>query len=251
MFSRAAVYNELFGGIHSEKLSITNKSIILLISLSALTTILATEKTIFNNYKDIINGLEFCLAIVFAIEYFARIWAIGEHPAYPGILGRIKYAFTPMALIDLLAFSITLVTLSTADGFALRLIRLILLIKLARLGKYGKSIDLLKRAISNQLPELLITLIVAIAILFVSATLLYLVEGSEQPENFGSIPRSLWWSVITLTTVGYGDVYPVTAVGKFLTSILAFVGVALVALPAGILASGLTEAHQQIKEEEK
>jgi len=251
MINRRSAYNELFGGISSDKLSLTNKLIIFLIIISVLITIVATESQVTSNYGSLINNLEISLAIIFSIEYFARLWAVSEDPRYRGAIGRVKYIFTPMALIDLLAFSITLITLASTDGFTLRLIRMILLLRLAKLGKYGKSFKLLKRAIGNQLPELFITFSIAIVVLFVSATLLYLVEGNEQPDNFGSIPRSLYWSVITLTTVGYGDVYPITPVGKFITSILAFVGVALVALPAGILASGLTEAHQQIKEENK
>jgi len=249
MINRRSAYNELFGGISSDKLSLTNKLIIFLIIISVLITIVATESQVTSNYGSLINNLEISLAIIFSIEYFARLWAVSEDPRYRGAIGRVKYIFTPMALIDLLAFSITLITLASTDGFTLRLIRMILLLRLAKLGKYGKSFKLLKRAIGNQLPELFITFSIAIVVLFVSATLLYLVEGNEQPDNFGSIPRSLYWSVITLTTVGYGDVYPITPVGKFITSILAFVGVALVALPAGILASGLTEAHQQIREE--
>ncbi len=251
MINRRSAYNELFGGISSDKLSLTNKLIIFLIIISVLITIVATESQVTSNYGSLINNLEISLAIIFSIEYFARLWAVSEDPRYRGAIGRVKYIFTPMALIDLLAFSITLITLASTDGFTLRLIRMILLLRLAKLGKYGKSFKLLKRAIGNQLPELFITFSIAIVVLFVSATLLYLVEGNEQPDNFGSIPRSLYWSVITLTTVGYGDVYPITPVGKFITSILAFVGVALVALPAGILASGLTEAHQQIREENK
>ncbi len=251
MINRRSVYNELFGGISTDKLSITNKLIIFLIITSVLITIIATESQVTSNYGSLINTLEICLAIIFSIEYFTRLWAVSEDPKYRGFVGRVRYIFTPMALIDLLAFSITLITLASTDGFTLRLIRMILLLRLAKLGKYGESFKLLRRAIGNQLPELFITFSIAIVVLFVSATLLYLVEGNEQPDNFGSIPRSLYWSVITLTTVGYGDVYPITPVGKFITSILAFVGVALVALPAGILASGLTEAHQQIKEENK
>jgi voltage-gated potassium channel len=246
------IYNSLFMGVlFGESVSKSNKFILLAILISVITAILSTEiaiEAMAGYYIEIIEGV---IAVIFLVEYILRVWSVGINPEYRGVLGRFRYIFSFHAVIDFFALVITFATLLSTEALALRIFRALLLFRVLRVTRYGRSFELLKLAFKNQAPELIITFAMAFGILFISATALYLVEGVAQPESFGSIPRSLWWSVITLTTVGYGDVYPITVLGKVLTSVLAFIGIALVALPAGILASGLTEAHQEIKNKER
>jgi len=106
-----------------------------------------------------------------------------------------------------------------------------------------------KEAVGSRRYELLASAAIALLLMFVSATAMYMVEGETQPENFGSIPRAIWWSMATLTTIGYGDTYPITVIGKIFAGITALASLALVAMPAGILAAAFSEAFQRSKEQ--
>lgn len=134
-----------------------------------------------------------------------------------------------------------------SGAFLLRLARIVRLLRIARLGHFSVALERILTAISSRRFELNISVAAAVLLIFISSTMLYVLEGAGQPEEFGSIPRAMWWAVATLTTVGYGDAYPVTGLGRFFASLTAFSGVGLIAMPAGILASALSEAIQDGK----
>lgn len=119
--------------------------------------------------------------------------------------------------------------------------------RLARIGRFSQAWTSLFEAISKRGSEIAISITIAFILIIISSTVLYLAEGAAQPEEFGSIPRAFWWSVATLTTVGYGDVTPVTGLGKVFAGITAILGVGLVAMPTGILAAAFSEAFQKDK----
>jgi voltage-gated potassium channel len=135
-----------------------------------------------------------------------------------------------------------------AEAFLLRLARLLRILRLARLGRFSVAMSSISEAIGSRRHELLLSLGVAALVLVISSALLYLVEGGVQPDNFGSIPRAMWWSIVTLTTVGYGDVFPMTAVGRILAAITAVTGIGLIAMPAGILAASFSDAMKRQRE---
>jgi voltage-gated potassium channel len=123
------------------------------------------------------------------------------------------------------------------------------LVRLARIGRFSRALNLVFEAIRSRGTELLMAIGIAFALMLAAATLLYIVEGPVQPEAFGSIPRAMWWAVATLTTVGYGDVVPVTPLGRVLAAVTALAGIGFIALPTGILASAFTDALRRARDE--
>ncbi|MBU1239442.1 ion transporter [Myxococcota bacterium] len=186
---------------------------------------------------------EFFSVIIFTVEYLIRIWAAPENPLYRHpVTGRLRYAFTPLILIDLIA--ILPFYLPMIVGFDMRIIRVFRLFRIFRifkLGRYSKAMHLLGRVFRNQKEELLIVVFIMIFMIIISASVMFYVENSVQPNHFRNIPQTMWWAVSTLTTVGYGDVIPATILGKVLGSFISILGIGLFALPTGILASGFTE----------
>jgi len=183
-------------------------------------------------------------------EYGLRVWIAPLDPRYAGrFVGRVRYMLSPLALIDLLAllpfYAPMIVPLDLRVVRVLRIFRLFRLLKLAR---YTESLNTLRMVIKSKKEELLISTMLLGVLLVCSSTLLHVVEGEAQPDKFGSIPQAMWWGVATLTTVGYGDVFPVTPFGKVCGSMIAILGIGMFALPTGILATGFAESLERQKE---
>lgn len=230
-------------------LSPLNRAIGLLICLAVLTAIVQTEPAVAEGREPLFRMLEIVFAVLFLAEYLARVWISVENPAFgPGIKARIRYMLTWPALVDLVALLSLFLTLFGAQGAILRLFRLARIVMLAKLGRYSTALNAIVFAVHSRRYELAMSLVVAGMLLLVSSTLLFIVEGPQQPGAFGSIPRAMWWSIATLTTVGYGDVYPVTPLGKVLAGITAVTGIGLIAMPTGILAAAFSDAIQKQRE---
>jgi voltage-gated potassium channel len=229
-------------------LSPVNKLVAATICIAVSVAILESEPEIFAGRESLFFLIEALLATFFAVEYSARLWVAGEKAGYAGIIGRFRYALSPPALIDLLALLPILFSVVGSEAFLFRLFRLIRILRLARLGRYSTAIGAITYAIKSRRYELTMSLAIAGLLLLVSSTLLYLVESDTQPEDFGSIPRAMWWSIATLTTVGYGDAFPVTVVGRILAGATAIIGIGLIAMPTGILAAAFSDALQKQRE---
>jgi len=223
-------------------LSRTNRFICALILASLLMTILRTEITIYAGREHLFLIVDLVLTGLLAIEYGLRVWVCTENPAYRS---RLAFVLTPSALIDLLAVLLILFSPIGNQGFLLRLARLARILRLAKLGRFSLAFHSVTQAVGRRAYELWLSLAFSATLLLVSSAFLYLIEGGIQPEAFGSIPRAMWWSVATLTTVGYGDVYPVTAAGRLFGALTAIIGIGLIAMPTGILASAFSEAFQE------
>lgn len=245
---RAKIYQQLEPKARQgQGLSFTNKFIVFLVLASLIAFAMETEPSLSQIWKDGLNVANVLIVGIFAGEYILRVWSAGENPAYRGVSGRLKYMTTAYSLADLIAFLPELVAmilfpqlLASGSVSSLRLLRLARLFKIARLIP---AFDILARALIRAGSQLLTSVALAIALIFVSAVALYYIEGgiAGQEAGFGSIPRAIWWAVATLTTVGYGDVYPVTAIGRFAAGIIALAGVGVVALPTGIFASAFAD----------
>ncbi|MGI4762315.1 MAG: potassium channel family protein [Janthinobacterium lividum] len=173
----------------------------------------------------------------------ARVWSCVEDPRYrQPWLGRLRYMATPLALIDLLA---VLPFFLALGGLSLRLARLLRVVRVLKVARYVKALHLIERVVRRKRTELLVAMGVIGVMLLLVSTLMYAVESEAQPDKFGSIPDTMWWGVATLTTVGYGDVFPITPAGKLLSSVIAVLGLGLFAIPTGILASGFSEHIQE------
>ena len=190
----------------------------------------------------------FCVTI-FTIEYIARVWACTVDDRYASpVRGRLRFMVSPYALIDLIAILPFYLPLVVGEQGATRILRIFRLFRLLKITRYSSSTTIIVDVFRYKARELSITaLVMSIWLVFVSS-LMYYVEGDAQPDVFSSIPSSIYWGVITLTTVGYGDVVPVTPLGRALGALIALLGIALFALPAGIFASGFAEVLQDRRE---
>ena len=187
-------------------LSIINKIIVIIILCSLFLAIIETERSIYRNHEWMFLISEWVFTTTFAIEYIARVWVSVENP---NCMGRFRYMLTPAAILDLLTVLLILLTTLGTEGFILRLARLLRVLRIAKLGRYSVAMQNIGQAIYLRRVELFISFGVGVLALILSSSILYIVEGDIQPDYFGSIPRAMWWSVATLTTVGYGDVYPI------------------------------------------
>jgi voltage-gated potassium channel len=193
---------------------------------------------------------ELVFGTIFLGEYLMRIWAAADEPGEGGAwTRRWRFIRSPLGLIDLFVVLATLLPVLTADAALLRTVRLLRVFAVMKFGRFSAAIREVGTAIADRGDDLIVTAALAFVFVLFGATALYIVEGDVQPEAFGSIPRALWWSVITLTTVGYGDVSPVTPLGKMFASIQALSGIAFVAMPTGIIAAAFSEAMQRRRDQ--
>lgn len=200
--------------------------------------IFETVEEFSTNYAAAFAWFEAISIAVFSVEYVARLWVAVEADGYTGWRGRLRYMATPNALVDLAAIlPFYLTMLFSLDLRALRVLRLLRLFKLSR---YSSSFSLLAEVLRREAATLLVCASMLFVLLIMTATGAYLVEREAQPQEFGSVPRAMWWAVVTLTTVGYGDVTPVTVAGRLFGGAITIIGIGVAALPAGILASGLS-----------
>lgn len=210
-----------------------------LIVLNILAVILESEVELYAEYEPYFRLFESISVAIFTMEYLTRVWISVEHSNLKGtaVTKRLKYILSPIALVDLIA--ILPFYLSTWLGIDLRILRSIRLLRLLKIARYSRSMNLLSTLIRQEAETLLSAFFILVVLVLISATVMYMLEGHIQPQDFGSIPRALWWSVVTLTTIGYGDAVPVTNAGKVFAGLLVIGGIAVASLPAAILSSGL------------
>jgi voltage-gated potassium channel len=221
--------------------------IVTLISLNIIAVILETVKSLSSRYMLFFRNFEIFSTGIFTIEYISRIWSCTVNARFKNpILGRIRFALTPLLIVDLLSIlPFYLPMIIPLDLRFLRALRLARILRMFKMGRYSESLRMFGRVLKVKKEELLLAVFMTLILLIISSSLMYFVENEAQPQVFSSIPNAMWWGVATLTTVGYGDVYPVTPIGKFLGAIIAILGIGMFALPAGILASGFVEEIQK------
>ena len=211
----------------------------ILIFVNLIAVCLETIDSLYTAYKPIFVAVELVSVSIFSIEYGLRIWS---RPAAPNQHGktamgkRLSYIFSFTGIIDLLAILPSILPL-LLGGIDLRWLRILRLMRLLKFSHYSSALEDLFSAVRHEWRSFVATLYLLILAIFISSSLIYVFEQNVQPEHFGSIPDAMWWSLITLTTVGYGDVSPLTPIGKIIGSFTAIIGVLTVALMTGIVSS--------------
>lgn len=223
-----------------------NTFLITLIILNVAAVTLGTVPGVFVRYAAFFHVFEEISVFIFTVEYLLRAWVcvLNESYRHP-VAGRIKHVFSPFAIIDLLAIApFYLPMIIPVHLVFIRVLRLLRLFRLLKLGRYSESIRTLGTIFKAKREEMAVAMTMAAMLLVFAAGLMYFIENGTQPEAFSSIPATMWWALETMTTVGYGDVYPVTPAGKVLAGIVAILGIAIFLLPAGIMAAGYAEYMQ-------
>ncbi|MDP6776077.1 MAG: ion transporter [Candidatus Latescibacteria bacterium] len=225
--------------------------IMALIVVNVVMVVLETVENLSIEHAGLFRRFEIVSVAIFTVEYLLRLWCCTADPRYGrAIVGRLRFAMSAMALIDLVAIlPFYLPMIVVLDLRFVRAVRLFRLFRLLKMGRYVVSLRILADVIRAKKEELYIILFVLLIMLVTTSSLMYFIEHEAQPEAFSSIPAAMWWGVVTLTTVGYGDVYPVTPLGRFLGILIALLGIGMFALPAGILSSGFVDALQHRREQ--
>lgn len=220
-----------------------NIFIIVLILLNVIAVMLETVPAIQEPHAEFFRVFDALSVTIFTIEYVLRVWSSNHDPQFGhSVKGRLRYMLTPGALIDLVAIlPFYFYSVFTIDLRVLRILRLLRFLRLFRLTSYMKATRLVISVFKATRNQLLLALVLVLFLIVISSSLVYFAEHLAQPDKFTSIPATVWWSVVTLTTVGYGDMIPVTTSGKIFTSVILIAGVTLFALPAGIITAGFLE----------
>ena len=216
-----------------------------LIVVNSLAVMLETVEEYYTAYRGEFLLLERVSLTLFFIEYAFRVWVAPEGERGCGAWkARTRYIFSFSGVIDFMAIAPVFV------GFDLRVLRMLRLLRLLKIESCSRAFGFLGNVFWQERFSLAAGMMLLVCLLIATATGIYFVEKDAQPEAFGSIPAAMWWAVITLTTVGYGDTYPVTTMGKIFSAIVAIFGIGMVAIPTGILASGISEYFNRGKKEE-
>ncbi len=220
--------------------------LIALIVANVIAVILETVPWLRQRFGGFFWRFELFSVAVFTVEYLLRIWSCVEqgrfrHP----VKGRLRWALTPLALIDLIAIAPFYIALLIFGGagqpsLILRIFRGLRLLRLFKLTRYSPALQILRQVLKKEAASLAVAGFILAIVLVIASWGVYAMEHKAQPEAFGHIPAAMWWTIVTLTTVGYGDVVPITAGGKIFAGIISLIGIGMVALPAGILASGFS-----------
>ncbi|NOX67763.1 MAG: ion transporter [Gammaproteobacteria bacterium] len=221
-------------------------SIVALICASVVAVVLESIATLETEYADWFYWFEVVTVSVFSVEYFCRVWSSVEkenrNHSDSSFIVRLRFVFSFHAMIDVIAIlPFYLLTFGLTGGFDMRFLRAVRLLRVLKLTRYSSALNMLFTTISENGRSLGASFFILMTVMLLASSGIYYFERESQPVDFGNIPAAMWWAFATLTTVGYGDVTPITAGGKVFGALITVVGVGMVALPTGILASGFAQ----------
>ncbi len=217
--------------------------LVVLIVANVTAIILESFDQLFAAYAPFFHWFEFVSVLLFTVEYLLRLaTADFLYPDSGPIRSRLRWMFSSAGLIDLIAILPFYVPLLIAfDLRFLRMVRILRLLRILKLKRYSRSLQLIGEIVNDRKEELLVTVFLNAILMVIASTFMYYLENEAQPEHFPNVMATMWWAVSTLTTVGYGDVYPITGMGKIFAAIIAVIGIGFVALPTGILSAAFIE----------
>jgi voltage-gated potassium channel len=244
--ARREAYNLLDNGTNRPLGLALNRAIVALILISVAASVLESMPALAARFGWLFRAAEIIAVACFTLEYLVRLWSSPEHPPYRELSpwrARLRYVVTAGAIIDLIAVVPFYLSLfGVMDVRALLAMRLLRFLKLTR---YSPGMRSLVDVVRAERTSLLTCLMFLVGVALISAAFMHWAERDAQPERFGTIPDALYWAMITLTTVGYGDAVPVTAAGKAVAVVTALLGIVMLALPIGILASSFAQVIQR------
>ena len=245
---RRRIYETIEPGVRGDAWSIAFDRFSILVILASVTcAVIATLPSLTTGMRADLGNAEYAFGSYFVLEYAARLWSVPEHPLYSGKAqwqARLHYAATPLMVLDA-AGLVPLVLSLVAPGWR-EAILLFQVVRFFRLARYSPALATVGRVLASEWRPLVASGLIGLGMLLVSATTMYLLEHDAQPERFASIPDAMYWAIVTLATVGYGDVVPITAVGKIAAGGVIVMGLIFFALPVAIIATGfLAEIRRQ------
>jgi voltage-gated potassium channel len=246
---RKRLYEILEQPDHQDALSfLVDIGIAGLIIVNVIVLALETVESIDARLHGIFRAIELFSVLVFTIEYLLRVWVCVESPKYRHpVRGRLRFAVSFFALVDLLAVLPFYIAPLTGDLRFMRAVRLLRFLWLAKLGEHSQAVRTITEVFTRKRHELGATLFLGFLLLLLASSAMYFAEHEHQPEGFGSIPETMWWSVVTMTTVGYGDVYPQSIPGRVIGAMIAVCGIMMFAIPTAIIGSGFYDVWQERK----
>jgi voltage-gated potassium channel len=216
-----------------------------LILLNVVGMIVESVERVYSLVPTWFRAFELFSVAVFTAEYALRLWSCVEDPQYAGpVLGRVRFALSPLAIVDALAvlpFYLPFLSVDLRVLRMFRLFRIMRIMRIAKLARYSDSLQMLLRVVQSRREQLISAVFILVILLVVAASLMYYAEHDAQPNVFSSIPAAMWWAAATLTTVGYGDAFPITPIGKIMAAIIAMLGIGMFALPTAILGAAFLE----------
>lgn len=226
-----------------------DRFIYLLISVNVLAMILESHENLSLAYGSLFYYFELSSIIVFSFEYLYRIYHAQRSGGSQGV---VKYIFSVFGLIDLISIlPFYLNQFLTLDGRFIRILRLFRLTRLFKFGRKSQSLKVFSKALEAVKSELLFTLFLSVLTILFSASAIYYLENDAQPDKFPSITEAIWWATISLATVGYGDVYPITIGGKIFATLISLVGIGIVAIPTGVISASFVEQINKQREKKE
>ncbi|MCF2857975.1 ion transporter [Pseudoalteromonas sp. SMS1] len=218
--------------------------LIALIIFNVIAIVLESVPTLAEQYYQVFFYIEVVSVGIFCVEYLLRLWCCVDKVNYRDkakhhFFIRLKYVRSPLAVIDLIAILPTL--LMVFFTFDLRFLRVVRLMRIFKLTRYSRAMQLLLAAFKEEASSLMAAFFIMSLVLIVASCGIYLIEHDVQPDKFGSIPAAMWWAMATLTTVGYGDVVPITPLGRFFGGVITLLSMGMVAIPTGLLASSFAD----------
>lgn len=241
--SRKRLHDLLEAGHAGDRASVAVDTFLVgLIIANVVAFALETVDSVEAQYGTLLGVFNIVSVLIFTVEYALRLWVCIDLRPLRGLSpwrARMRFACRPMLVVDLLAF--LPFYLSMIFALDLRILRVLRLLRFLKLARYSPALQTLGRVISNERRALIGACIVMLSLMLFASTIIYFLEREVQPDAFGSIPAATWWALATLTTVGYGDVTPVTVLGKAFGSLMMIFGVGMAALPVGILATGFVQ----------
>lgn len=247
------IYNIIRDDDENDLISNIFDGIIITLIIINIITVIADTFDLPGTVKQIFNIVETVSVVIFTIEYILRVWTSDlMYSNLKPFKARFKYIFSFMAIIDLLAIlPFYLPFFISIDLRVLRALRIIRLFRVFKANRYTSALTTIAAVLKNKKSQLLSSVFVCFLLMIIAAVLMYNVENEAQPNTFNNAFSALWWAVATFTTVGYGDIYPITTLGKILSAIIALLGIGLVAVPTGIISAGFMEQIDNENSDEK